>query len=306
VREHFLKLSDHAPQTILKLVREAVRIRRKGLKGKPLNGKTVALLFEKSSTRTRVAFQAGVYQMGGFSMMLRPDEIQLGRGESHRDTAKVLSRYLDAVVIRANKHQNLMDFAEYSSIPVINALTDEYHPCQAIADFATLLDIKGRLKGLKVGYVGDGNNVANSLLTGAAMLGVDIALATPEGYRPSDEVLARAAMLARTTGAKISLASSPEEAAAGADALYTDVWVSMGQESEEERRRKDFAGYIVDAKLLKSAKRDCKVMHCLPAHRGEEISAEVMDGPASIIFEQAEYKLHAQKAVLKMFLGKGK
>jgi ornithine carbamoyltransferase len=306
LREHFLKLSDHSPQTILKLVREAVRIRRKGLKGKPLNGKTVALFFEKSSTRTRVAFQTGIYQMGGFSMMLRPDEIQLGRGESHRDTAKVLSRYLDAVVIRTHKHEQLVDFAEYSSIPVINALTDEYHPCQAIADFATLLDVKGRLKGLKVGYVGDGNNVANSLLTGAAMLGVDVALATPEGYRPSDEVMALAVMFARTTGAKISLTSSPEEAAAGADALYTDVWVSMGQESEAERRKRDFAGYIVDAKLLKSAKRDCKVMHCLPAHRGEEISAEVMDGPASIIFEQAEYKLHAQKAVLKMFLGKGK
>jgi ornithine carbamoyltransferase len=306
VPKHFLKLSDHSPETLLKLVKEAVRLKRKGDKGKPLNGKTVALFFEKSSTRTRVAFQTGVFQMGGYSMMLRSDEIQLGRGESVRDTAKVLSRYLDAIVIRTYKHEQVEEFAGYSSIPVINALTDKYHPCQAVADFATLLDVKGGLDGLKIAYIGDGNNVANSLLTGAAMLGVDIALATPTKYRPAEDVLDLARVFTRKSGSRITLTTSPEEAAAGADALYTDVWVSMGQESEVKKRRRDFAGFIIDAGLLKRAKRDCKVMHCLPAHRGEEISAEVMDGPASIVFDQAEYKLHAQKAILKMCVGKGK
>jgi ornithine carbamoyltransferase len=304
--KHFLKLSDHSPETVLKLVKEAVRLKRKGDKGKPLAGKTVALFFEKSSTRTRVAFQTGVFQMGGNSIMLRADEIQLGRGESLNDTAHVLSRYVDAVVIRTFKQELVEEFAKYSSIPVINALTDKCHPCQAIADYATLLDVKGRLKGLKIAYVGDGNNVAYSLLIGAAMLGVDISLATPANYRPAADGWELARGFARKTGSKITVTSDPAEAADKADALYTDVWTSMGQEAEANKRRKDFAGFIVDSKLLKKARRECKIMHCLPAHRGEEISADVMDGPASIIFDQAEYKLHAQKAILKMCVGKGK
>ncbi|MBI3793545.1 MAG: ornithine carbamoyltransferase [Nitrospinae bacterium] len=304
--EHFLKISDHSPEALLKLVQEAVRLKKKGDKSKPLAGKTVALYFAKSSTRTRVAFQAGIFQMGGFSMLLRKDELQLGRGESHHDTAKVLSRYVDALIVRTYGHEELEEFAGFSSIPVINALTDKYHPCQAVADYAVLLDKKKGLKGLRLAYVGDGNNVANSLMLGGAMLGVNVAVATPKGYAPPEDVVETARRLAKKSGVKITLTHSPEDAAKGADALYTDVWASMGHESQIKKRKKDFAGFMVDAKLLRKAKPGCSVMHCLPAHRGEEISSEVMDCPASIVFDQAEYKLHAQKAILKMCMGGGK
>jgi ornithine carbamoyltransferase len=302
VPTHFLKLSDHSPETVVSLVAQSVHIKRTGEHGKPLDGKTVALIFTKNSTRTRVAFETGIFQMGGHSMLLRPEDIQLGRGESLQDTAKVLSRYIQGIVVRTYSHEELEQFAGFSTIPVINGLTDKYHPCQAIADFATLLDLKGGLKGLKLAYIGDGNNVANSLLIGAAQLGIHIWVATPKNHRPADDILETARVFAKDSGSKITLTDKPEEAAKGADALYTDVWVSMGQESETAKRKKDFEGYIIDAKLLKHADSGCKVMHCLPAHRGEEISAEAMDGPASIVFEQAEYKLHAQKAILKMCL----
>lgn len=308
MQKDFLKLSDHSPATVLALVKEAVLLKKgHGKKParakKPLEGKTIGLLFSKSSTRTRTAFEAGMYQLGGNVVVLRPDEIQLTRGEPLHDTARVLSGYLDGLVVRTFRQEDLESLAACASIPVINALTDRYHPCQAVADYATLLQIYGRLKGLKLAYIGDGNNVAHSLIVGGAMLGVHVAVATPKKYAPDKAVVDTARFFAEGSGGSITLFNDPASAASGADALYTDVWVSMGQEAESARRRRDFKGYIIDRALLKRAKPDCKVLHCLPAHRGEEIAADVIDGPQSAVFLQAEYKLHAQKAVLKLFLG---
>jgi ornithine carbamoyltransferase len=299
----FLKLSDHTPETIQRLVEETLRLKRVGGSEKPLAGKAIGLIFTKSSTRTRTAFEVGMYQLGGYAILLRPDEIQITRGESLHDTARVMSRYLDGLVVRTYSHDEMEELALHASIPVINALTDKYHPCQAIADYATLLEVKGKLKGLKLAYIGDGNNVANSLLIGGAMLGVNVTIAAPKDYMPPKDVIAAAVSYADKSGARIDITENPQSAAKGADALYTDVWVSMGQEAETKRRQKDFAGFIVDDRLLGAAKPDCKVLHCLPAHRGEEISASVIDGPASVVFDQAENKLHAQKAILKMCLG---
>jgi len=299
----FLKLSDHTPETIQRLVEETLRLKRVGRGEKPLAGKAIGLIFTKSSTRTRTAFEVGMYQLGGYAILLRPDEIQITRGESLHDTARVMSRYLDGLVVRTYSHDEMEELALHASIPVINALTDKYHPCQAIADYATLLEVKGKLKGLKLAYIGDGNNVANSLLIGGAMLGVNVTIAAPKDYMPPKDVIDAAVSYADKSGARIDITENPQSAAKGADALYTDVWVSMGQEAETKRRQKDFAGFIVDDRLLGAAKPDCKVLHCLPAHRGEEISASVIDGPASVVFDQAENKLHAQKAILKMCLG---
>lgn len=303
MHKDFLKLSDHSPETIRHLVNEAVKMKKKPDGKKPLAGKTIGLIFTKSSTRTRTAFEAGMYQLGGQVVNLRPDEIQLTRGETLHDTAKVMSRYLDGLVVRAFAQADVETLAQYASIPVINALTDRYHPCQAIADYATLLGNKKTLKGLTVAYIGDGNNVAHSLIMGGAKLGVSVAVATPKNYRPAPEIWKDALAIAKKTGAKLTLTDKPAEAAKHADALYTDVWVSMGQEAETIKRRKDFAGFIIDKALLKKAASSCIVMHCLPAHRGEEIAADVIDGPQSVVFDQAEYKLHAQKAVLKLFVG---
>ncbi|MBI5637921.1 MAG: ornithine carbamoyltransferase [Nitrospinae bacterium] len=303
MHKDFLKLSDHTPETVRHLVNEAVKMKKKPDGKKPLTGKTIGLIFTKSSTRTRTAFEAGMYQLGGHVVNLRPDEIQLTRGETHHDTAKVMSRYLDGLVVRTFAQDDVEALAQYASIPVINALTDKYHPCQAIADYATLLDNKKTLKGLTLAYIGDGNNVAHSLILGGALLGVSVAVATPKNYRPAEDVWKTALDIAKKTGAKLTLTGKPAEAAKNADALYTDVWVSMGQEAETKKRRNDFAGYIIDQALLKKAASGCIVMHCLPAHRGEEIAADVIDGPQSVVFDQAEYKLHAQKAVLKLFVG---
>ncbi len=303
MRKNFLKLSDHTPKAVLQLVEETLRLKGVGRGEKPLAGKSIGLIFAKSSTRTRTAFEVGMFQMGGYAILLRPDEIQLTRGESLHDTAKVMSRYLDGLVVRTYSHEELEELALHSSIPVINALTDKYHPCQAIADYATLLEVKGKLKGLKLAYIGDGNNVANSLFIGGAMLGVDVTLATPKNYMPPQDVIDTAIAIANETGARLNITENPQNAAKGADALYTDVWVSMGQEAEAKLRQEEFKGFIIDDRLLGLAKPDCKVLHCLPAHRGEEISASVIDGPASVVFDQAENKLHAQKAILKMCLG---
>ncbi len=303
MHKDFLKLSDHSPELIRRLVDDAVAMKRKPDGHKPLAGKTIGLIFTKSSTRTRTAFEAGMYQLGGQVVNLRPDEIQLTRGETLEDTAKVMSRYLDGLVVRTFAQEDVEMLAQYASIPVINALTDKYHPCQAIADYATLLDKKGTLKGLKMSYIGDGNNVAHSLIVCGAMLGVSVAVATPAAYRPASEVWELAQRFAKQTGAVLTLTDRPAEAAKDADALYTDVWVSMGQEAETQKRRKDFEGYIIDNALMRHATPECIAMHCLPAHRGEEIAAEVIDGPQSVVFDQAEYKLHAQKAVLKLFVG---
>lgn len=301
----FLTLVDFSAEEIRKLLEETLRLKNNRTGEKPLAGKTIGMIFTKSSTRTRTGFEVGMYQLGGYAMLLRPDEIQLGRGESLADTAKIMSRYLDGMVVRTYEQSDLEELAEHADIPVINALTNSCHPCQAVADYATLLEKKGPLKKLKLAYVGDGNNVAYSLIMGGALLGVDVNVATPAGYAPAEEVLLKAEGFLKESGGKLTLFNDPAKAVEGADAVYTDVWVSMGHETEEEKRSKDFAGYIVDKKLLESAKPDCVVMHCLPAYRGMEISADVLDGAQSIVLDQAENKLHAQKAILKMALGGG-
>lgn len=299
---NFLKLSDLGSGEMKQLIEETLRLKNSTSGEKPLQGKSIGMIFTKSSTRTRIGFELGMYQLGGYAMQLRSDEIQLGRGESLEDTAKIMSRYMDGLVVRTDDHQMVEDLAEAASIPIINGLTDKYHPCQAVADYATLLENKKSLENIKLAYVGDGNNVAHSLITGAALLGMEIRVASPEGYGPDADVVAKAKEIGGATGAKLTLTDDPKEAAGGADAVYTDVWVSMGQENEAVSRREAFGGYYVDDNLMKLAKPDCVVMHCLPAHRGEEIAASVIDGPQSIVFDQAENKLHAQKAILKMVL----
>ncbi|GMT42780.1 MAG: ornithine carbamoyltransferase [bacterium] len=308
----FLTLEDFSSEEIQKLLEETIRLKKglnKNLKnrprdgGKPLEGKTLGMIFTKSSTRTRMGFEVGMYQLGGYAMLLRPDDIQIGRGESLADTAKIMSRYLDGLAVRTYEQSDLVELAEHSSIPVINALTDKCHPCQAVADYATLLEKKGTLENMKLAYIGDGNNVAHSLITGGALLGVDVSVATPASHAPDEAVVKKAGEFIKSSGGSFTLYNDPEKAVKNADAVYTDVWVSMGHEGEAEERNKIFEGYIVDEKLLESAKPDCCVMHCLPAYRGKEISADALDGPQSIVLDQAENKLHAQKAILEMALG---
>jgi len=266
---------------------------RKDESYKPLKGKVVALLFEKPSTRTRVSFEAAVHQLGGYPIFLSSKEIQLARGESLEDTARVLSRYVQAVIIRTYEHDKLVKFAATSDVPVINALSDLLHPCQAMADYYTLWQ-KKRLDNIKFAYVGDGNNVCNSLILGAAKLGIKMVVATPEDYQPDPSILKKV----EDKKANITITTSPLEAVKGADVVYTDTWVSMGKEDEKKLREKIFKPYQVNRSLLSLAKPDVLVMHCLPAHRGEEITDEVMDGKNSIVFEQAENRLHVQRAIL--------
>lgn len=271
--------------------------------GKPLQGKTVAMIFHKPSTRTRVSFEVGIWQLGGQALYLRADELQLRRGETIADTARVLSRYVEGVVIRTYDHKDVLGFAEYADIPVINALTDLLHPCQALTDVFTILEKKGRLRGLKIAYVGDGNNVAHSLMFACAKLGLWMSVATPPGYEPSKEVADLAEEDSRATGARIEIGNDPVEAVRDADVVYTDVWTSMGQEAEGKRRLLAFKDYQVNSALMAHARDDAIFMHDLPAHRGEEVTDEVMDGPNSVVFDQAENRLHVQKAILALLLG---
>ena len=265
----------------------------------PLIGKSVGLIFEKASTRTRVSFETGIYQLGGQSVYLSSREIQLGRGETIEDTARVLSRYLAAIVIRTFEHSRIEQFAGSATVPVINALTDKHHPCQALGDLLTVQEKKGRLEGVRIAFIGDGNNVANSLIEAAARTGMHIAVACPEGYEPDPEVMERARNEAK---GEILVLREPREAAARADVVYTDVWTSMGQEDESEDRKHKFKGYQVNDALMGCAREDAIVMHCLPAYRGMEISAEVLDGPLSVVLDQAENRLHAQKALVEFLL----
>lgn len=267
----------------------------------PLIGKSIGLFFEKPSTRTRVSFEVGIYQLGGQALYLNPKEIQLGRGETIADTARVLSRYLSGIVLRTYSHSAVEEFASYSDVPVINGLSDLHHPCQALADLMTILEKKDRLKGVRLAYIGDGNNVANSLIEAAARTGMDIVIACPEGYEPDPDVLDNARTIANG-GGEIVVLRNPKEAAGRADVIYTDVWVSMGQEKEAEKKKKKFAEYQINAGLLQCAKNDVTVLHCLPAHRGEEITDEVMDGPNSAVFDQAENRLHTEKALLEFLI----
>ncbi len=299
MKRDFLRLWDFSESEILSLIKRAIELKNGADAGKcPLIGKSIGLIFEKPSTRTRVSFEVGIYQLGAQPVYMRPEEIQLGRGESISDTARVLSRYLDAVMIRTFGHERLVEFARASTIPVINGLSDLHHPCQALADVMTIYEKKGKLEGIKVAYIGDGNNVANSLVEAAGRLGFTLTLATPEGYEPDADVLDEA----RTGKGEIIILRDPKEAAGMSDVIYTDVWVSMGEEAEAEKKKSRFKKYQINSSLLSCAKPDVIIMHCLPAHRGEEITDEVIDGPNSVVFDQAENRLHAQKALMEMLI----
>ncbi|CAM5728310.1 putative Ornithine carbamoyltransferase [Streptomyces afghaniensis 772] [Streptomyces afghaniensis] len=296
-----LTLADYSKETILELLDKAKAIKESHLKGEiiaPLKGKTLGMIFEKSSTRTRVSFEAGMTQLGGHALYLNSRDLQIGRGETISDTAKVLSQYVDAIMIRTFSHDIVEELAEHATIPIINGLTDLYHPCQALADLLTLLEVKGSLEGLKLAYIGDGNNVAHSLLIACSKVGVDISIATPPNYEVDKKVAELAYSFAKISGSKIVLTHNPIEAVREADAIYSDVWTSMGQEAENEQRLKDFQGFQINAELVNHAKSDYIFLHCLPAHREEEVISEIIDGSHSYVFQQAGNRLHAQKALL--------
>lgn len=296
-----LTLADYSKETILELLDKAKTIKEAHLNGElfaPLQGKTLGMIFEKSSTRTRVSFEAGMHQLGGHALYLNSRDLQIGRGETISDTAKVLSQYVDGIMIRTFSHSIVEELAEHATIPVINGLTDLYHPCQALADLLTILEVKGTLKGLKLAYIGDGNNVAHSLLVACSKVGIDISVATPKNYEVDTKVAELAYSFAEASGSEIVLTNDPVEAVHQADAIYSDVWTSMGQEAENEQRLKDFKGFQINADLVKHAKADYIFLHCLPAHREEEVTTEVIDGNHSYVFQQAGNRLHAQKALL--------
>ncbi|MEK9172207.1 MAG: ornithine carbamoyltransferase [Nitrospirota bacterium] len=290
---------------MLALFKEAAELkamRRRALSAQRLSGKTLGLFFEKPSTRTRVSFEAGMNQLGGQSIFLSVMDIQMRRGETVADTARVLSRYLDGLVIRCYEHHAVEEWARNATIPVINGLTDLHHPCQVLSDLFTIREKKRRWKGVKIAYVGDGNNVANSLLEGAAIMGMAISVACPHGYEPDASIVEWSRERAERTGASIEIVKDPFVAVKGADVLYTDVWTSMGQEKEQARRIKVLGPYQLNGRLLAAAHPDALVMHCLPAHRGQEITADVLDGPQSVVLDQAENRLHVQKAILTRLL----
>jgi ornithine carbamoyltransferase len=275
---------------------------KNGVPHKYLEGQTLGMIFSKPSTRTRVSFETGIYQLGGIGMYFGPTDLQLKRSENIQDTAKVLSRYLNGIMIRTFDHQDVIDLARYGSIPVINGLTDLLHPCQVLADLFTIIEKKGRLKGLKLAYIGDGNNMAHSLLHGCSKVGMHISIASPKGYRPNEEIVNNALRSAKVMNSKIEILDNPEKAAKNADVIYTDVWASMGQESEALERKKIFAPYQVNEKLVKHAKEDYLFLHCLPAHRGDEVINEVIDSPNSVVFDEAENRLHVQKAIMVLLM----
>jgi ornithine carbamoyltransferase len=300
-----LCLHEFTPEEIAAILELAGDLKEKQKKNIPhgyLPGKTLGMIFQKSSTRTRVSFEVGMYQLGGYSLFLNTNDLQLGRGETVQDTARVLSRYLDGIMIRTYEHSEVEELAKYASVPVINGLTDLQHPCQILADLQTVLERKGRLKGLKMAYVGDGNNVCNSLLFGCAKVGMDIAVASPDGYKPNEEVVRMAKEDAAATGARIDIITEPVEAVTGADVVVTDVWASMGQEIERALRARVFAPYQVNPELIRHARSDYIFLHCLPAHRGEEVVDEIIDGPNSAAWDEAENRLHVQKAILAMLI----
>lgn len=305
MKEDLLSISDLNRKEIEYLMEQAWRMKREG--SPPLlSGRTLALLFEKPSLRTRVSFEIAMYQLGGHGIYLSPEEVGLGKRESIADVARVLSRYVDAIAARTFSQDTLRTLASYSSVPVINALSDQEHPCQALSDLFTIYEKKGRLTGLTLAFIGDGNNVANSLLLSACLLGMNFHLASPPGYEVKEEVLNQGREFAALSGGQIRLTNNPDEAARDADVIYTDVWASMGQEAEVEKRRLAFSGYQVDNELLSLAKGDVLLMHPLPAHHGEEISPGVLDDPRSVVFDQAENRLHLQKALLVKLLSNSK
>ena len=298
---HFLSLNDLTPQEFNDIFELALALKKAHIEGVEqhlLKGKKIALIFAKPSTRTRVSFESGIYQLGGFPIFLSSDDIQIGRGETISDTAKVLSRYIDGIMIRTFLQSDVEDLAKYGSVPVINGLTDDMHPCQVMADLLTVLEYKKTLKGLKLAYIGDGNNVANSLLHGCAKTGVDISVAHPSGYGCNPKYVNEAVGSAKISGAKIVTTEDPVAAIENADVVYTDTWASMGQEAEKEKRAKVFGKYQVNRALFSRAKPDAIFLHCLPAYRGCEVTEDVIDSESSVVFDEAENRMHVQKAVM--------
>ena len=297
-----LTLAEFSPQEIALILDEAAKIKtlqKSRIPYRPLRGRTLAMVFQKPSNRTRVSFEVGMYQLGGHALSLSPQEIQMGQRETPSDTGRVLARYIDAIMVRTFDHEELEELARAADVPVINGLSDSHHPCQALADLLTVREEFGRPEGAKIAYVGDGNNVAHSLALGCALTGAELTIAHPEGHAPDPDVIELAAKL----GAAPHLTEDPHEAASGARVVYTDVWASMGQESEAKERKKRFAPYQVNEELMSSATPEAIFLHCLPAHRGEEVTAGLIDGPRSRVFDQAENRLHAQKALLYLLLG---
>lgn len=304
--KHLISLYDCTTDEIEKILKLAIKLKadnKAGITHHILKGKSLGMIFAKSSTRTRVSFEVGMYQLGGQALYLNNNDIQMGRGESIYDTANVLSRFLDGIMIRTFDHQDVLDLAKYGSISIINGLTDLLHPCQILADLQTVYEHKGKLNGLKVCYVGDGNNISNSLLYGCTKMSMDISVATPVGYECDVLVTERAKETAKQTGSCVVITNDPSEAMQDADVVITDTWVSMGQESEKQERIKIFKDYTVTEQLFSKAKYDAIFMHCLPAYRGYEVVPEIIDGPHSVIFDEAENRLHAQKAVMALTMG---
>jgi len=313
-KRDLISILDLTSDEIVEIFLSAQALKKRKEPRNTLKGKVLGMVFQKPSTRTRISFEVAMYQLGGFAIFLNVQDLQLSRGEAIRDTAKTLSRYVDGIVVRAYKHQDVIELAKESTVPVINGLSDLLHPCQVLADIFTIAEKKGilsrlsskELSRIEVAFVGDGNNVANSWINGAARLGMKLVISTPPGYEPDKKILGEGMKLAKTTGADIKVLHKPEEAVKKADVIYTDVWVSMGMEKEREKRLKVFKPYQVNGALIGKAKKDVLVMHCLPAHRGEEITDEVLDGPNAIVFDQAENRLHVQKAILEFLLGQSK
>ena len=275
------------------------KMKQEGIAYTPLKGKTLGMIFDKSSTRTRISFEVGMYQLGGMALFMNSRDIQIGRGESISDTAKIMSRYLDGIMIRTFSHELVEELAGHATIPVINGLTDREHPCQILSDLFTIIEKKNSYEGLKIAYIGDGNNIANSWIDAAARLPFNLAIACPERYEPDQHILERGM---RMTEKGIAIYRDPVDAVRDADVVYTDVWTSMGQEAEQDKRKNIFRNYQINQILLAHARKDAIVMHCLPAHRGEEITAEVMDGPQSVVFDQAENRLHVQKSIMEILM----
>ena len=295
--KHLLKMLDLSTEEIIEILNLADQLKyelKHGIPHPHLKGKTLGMIFQKASTRTRVSFETGMYQLGGYSLFLSSNDLQIGRGEPVQDTARVLSRYLDGIMIRTFEQKEVEDLAQYGSIPIINGLTDFCHPCQVLADLMTIREFKGSFDGLKMCFIGDGNNMANSLIVGCLKVGMSVAIACPNDYQPPKEILD----FAKGCGSRFEMTNSPVQAAKNADVLITDVWASMGQEGEAEKRRKAFAGYQINDDLMAQAHSDAMVLHCLPAHREEEITEKVFEAHANEIFEEAENRLHAQKAVM--------
>ncbi|MTI80784.1 MAG: ornithine carbamoyltransferase [Firmicutes bacterium] len=302
----FLTLADYNSDEIQTILTNAMNLKQKQKCNTPtpyLQGKTLGMIFQKSSTRTRVSFEVGMYQLGGQGLFLSNNDIQLGRGETVADTARVLSRFVDGIMIRTFEQSDVEELAEHADIPVINGLTDLTHPCQILADLLTIEEYKGKLAGLKLAYVGDGNNIAHSLLLGCTKVGMHVAVASPANYQPKDMIVQVAKEAGKESGGQVEILTDPVAAVANADVVVTDVWASMGQEQEAQQRLKVFKDYQVNSQLVSHAKPDYIFLHCLPAHRGEEVTAEIIDGPHSAVWDEAENRLHAQKAVMALLMG---